>query len=182
MSKVGTRVWSLHCCQRQVWWTNASPVPLSCSGESAPVWSVTAQSVQCLLAIMISGSRHSTIPCFAVCSMWVNFQIFSFTQDYPHDKIESPSDRGCIMHIHFSLRRARGREREAGKAKFVPPIVLRKCDMTHEIYTWGLPANCSDSFLGTKGCEITYRVGRPIIRQVLKISIWVFPPVCLGSK
>ena len=28
----------------------------------------------------------------------------------------------------------------------------------------------------------TYRAGRPIIRKVWKIRIWVLPPVCLGSR
>ena len=27
-----------------------------------------------------------------------------------------------------------------------------------------------------------YRGGQPIIRKVLKIRIWVVPPVCLGSR
>ena len=27
-----------------------------------------------------------------------------------------------------------------------------------------------------------YTVGRPVIRKVLKIRIWVVPPVCLGSR
>ena len=29
---------------------------------------------------------------------------------------------------------------------------------------------------------LIYRAGRPIIRKVLKIIIWVVPPVCLGSR
>ena len=28
----------------------------------------------------------------------------------------------------------------------------------------------------------TYRVGRPIVRKVLKIRIWAVPPVCLGRR
>ena len=30
--------------------------------------------------------------------------------------------------------------------------------------------------------EDLYRAGRPIIRKVLKIRIWVVPPVCFGSR
>ena len=30
--------------------------------------------------------------------------------------------------------------------------------------------------------NLMYRAGRPIIRKVLKIRIWVVPPVCLGSS
>ena len=29
---------------------------------------------------------------------------------------------------------------------------------------------------------LQHRAGQPIIRKVLKIRIWVVPPVCLGSR
>ena len=32
------------------------------------------------------------------------------------------------------------------------------------------------------GFTKNYRVGRPIVRKVLKIRIWAVPPVCLGSR
>ena len=36
--------------------------------------------------------------------------------------------------------------------------------------------------LMSKHARILYRVGRPIIRKVSKVRIWVVPPVCLGSS
>ena len=39
------------------------------------------------------------------------------------------------------------------------------------------------NFIGVSwGLEYNYSVGRPIIRKVSKIRIWVVPPVCLGSR
>ena len=41
---------------------------------------------------------------------------------------------------------------------------------------------CTNTERIRKTVHAVYRAGRPIIRKVLKIRIWVVHPVCLGSR
>ena len=75
--------------------------------------------------------------------------------------MHSSTDKDFIMHIHFCLGRGSGRERV--QAKFVPPfVVIRKCDMTHEMDTAGESSsltNCIDSHLVTNDLNIASHFG-----------------------
>ena len=65
----------------------------------------------------------------------------------------------------------------------LPPFLIPVDHILSALSDVGIPETKIRTMRSTSSCNAgQYRVGRPIIRKVLKIRIWVVPPVCLASR